>query len=170
MIRSRSKSAPQHLPNAHEHQRNKHEKRPREEFDRHDERGDVACAVFGTEIHLLRRTLPSDIDHHRPEVVVPPERAVCEDDGKQEKRHDNKGPLSTARRSQAADRHPEKCGQQHDVGEEREEHHRAAEPSNAGEFEKQQKKTDEKQLGVGSPARTNRGPNRPFGACHVRDG
>ena len=49
-------------------------------------------------------------------------------------------------RRQAPDRHPQEAGHQHEVREERQEDHRAAEPADARQLEEQDQEADEKQI------------------------
>ena len=138
------------LPQADEGQGNEREERAAHRPHRDDPAARIGRPVFGAEINQpRRRALVADADRYavRPlpvEQVGDDGRCAGEHRHRQRRGHEIPRPA----RRQQADAHAEEAGEQHDVGEEGEEHHRRAEPADRRELEEQDQETDEEQLSL----------------------
>ena len=146
-VRQRGERPAHHLPEPDERQRDEDEEHAGDGFERHDESREVAGAVLRAEVDLLRRSLSAHVDHHGAVLGEDVEHDAGERHADKQGRHDRFDQVAPIRGRQTADRDPEKCREQRDVGEEGEIHHHAAEPADARQLQEQDEKADEKQVG-----------------------
>ena len=99
-----------------------------------------------TEEDLLRRPLPPDVDHETSKRGMRLDHSVGERERQQQHGQDERRVIPRPRGRQAADGHPQKTGQQHDIGKKREKDDRAAEPADTSEFEKENQKADQEEV------------------------
>ena len=141
------------LPGPDHQQRDDEEEEPGHGFDGHHEPRRILGLVLGPEEHQLRRERAADLDHAAralPDRLHP----VCtahRDDQEGGRRREECEPSA---RRQAPDRHTQEAGEEHGVGEERQEQHVRREPPDAREFEKQHQGADQEEVELGT------GPHR----------
>jgi hypothetical protein len=143
-------NAPHDLSEPDEGQRDEDEEHAGDRLQGHHKPREISGAILGAEENLLRRSLAAHVDHDVAVLCEHVEHDAGEGHAGEQDRDDGIDQIPPARRRQAADRDAEKRREQHDVGEEREEHHRAAEPANAGQFQEQDEEADQEQV-TGAP-------------------
>ena len=144
----RGEGAAHRLAKPDEHQGDDREEDRGDALDRHDEPAQVTAPGLGPEEDLLRRRLPADVDAQVAEMGVGPGCELGQADSDDRQGDDPGHKVGPAAGGQQADRHAEKTREEHEIGEERQEQHRAAEPADASQFQEEDGEADEEQVGV----------------------
>ena len=142
--------AAHHLPQAHEGHRDEREERRAYPPDRDDPAAWVGGPILRAEIDELgRRLLIAEADR---DAVCPMPIEQVDGDRRREREHRHRERhlherLRSAGRQQS-DAHAQEAREQHDVGEEREEHDGACEPADRRQLEKQDQEADQEQIQI----------------------